>query len=197
MPVPVHPVVTGWEYPKEAFKSDGVLDFDKAVRYLHKNKERNRTIVDLIGDRPTLILSDSIDHLCYIANELSEAQQKNACLVSTKHDEDVLSADILCRHTPKATAEYIDKMRSGELKIMFATYQLAKEGLNIPRLEQVILAFPAVDSNIITQSVGRVARCCEGKEEAICYDIVDEPTWFQKHWRERKKLYREKGNEIV
>lgn len=195
--VPVHPVITTWKYPKSAFKSDGVLDFDKAVRFLHMDENRNKMIAELIGDRPTLILSDNIDHLCYIANELSEEQESVACLVSTRHDEDVLKADILCKHTPKATAEYIEKMRSGELDIMFATYQLAKEGLNIPRLEQVILAFPAVDANIITQSIGRVARCCDGKEDAICYDLVDEPTWFQKHWRERKKLYRNQGNEIV
>lgn len=197
MSVPVHPVITTWKYPKSAFKSDGVLDFDKAVRFLHMDENRNKMIAELIGDRPTLILSDNIDHLCYIANELSEEQESVACLVSTRHDENVLKADILCKHTPKATAEYIEKMRSGELDIMFATYQLAKEGLNIPRLEQVILAFPAVDANIITQSVGRVARCCDGKEDAICYDLVDEPTWFQKHWRERKKLYRNQGNEIV
>lgn len=197
MPVKIHPVVTGWAYPKKAFKSNGVVDFDKAVRYLHRDTDRNRLIVDLIEDKPTLILSDNIEHLCRIANELSEDQKKYACLVSTKHDEDVLDAEILCKHTPKAIAEYIDKMRSGELNIMFATYQLAKEGLNIPRLEQVILAFPAVDPNIITQSVGRVARCCEGKEEAVCYDIVDTPSWFQKHWRERKRLYKQNGNEIV
>ena len=197
MQVDIHPIETGWSYPREAFKADGVLNFEKAVTYLRSDPERNELIADLIGDRPTLILSNNIDHLCYIANKLSAEQQATACLVSTKHDEDVLTADILCKHGSKANAEYIDKMRSGELNIMFATYQLAKEGLNIPRLEQVILAFPAVDANIITQSVGRVARCCDGKESAVCYDLVDTPTWFQKHFRERKKLYNKNGNKIV
>ena len=197
MPVDIYPIDTGWSYPKEAFKADGVLNFEKAVTYLRSDSERNKCIAELIGDSPTLVLSNNIDHLCYIANELSEEQQATACLVSTKHDEEVLTANILCKHTSKAVAEYIDKMRSGELNIMFATYQLAKEGLNIPRLEQVIFAFPAVDENIITQSVGRVARCAEGKEMAVCYDLVDKPTWFQKHWRERKKLYNKNGNKIV
>ena len=197
MAVDICPVFTDWEYPKQAFKSDGVLDFEKAVRYLRKDNERNQAIVGLIADKPTLVLSDNIDHLCYIANELSEEQQKRACLISTKHDEAVLKADILCKHTPKATSEYVDKLRNGELDIMFATYQLAKEGLNIPRLEQVILAFPAVDENIITQSVGRVARCSDGKDNAVCYDIVDTPTWFQDRWRKRKRLYKKQGNSII
>lgn len=197
MPVEIHPIRTNWEYPKRAYKANGVLDFDKAVPYLRMDQDRNRMIANLIGDRPTIILSDNIDHLCHMANALSEEQQGRACIVSTKHDPDVLTANILCKHTAKSNAEYIDKMRSGELDIMFATYQLAKEGLNIPRLEQVILAFPAVDENIIIQSVGRVARTCEGKNTAICYDIVDPPTWFRKHFRDRMKIYKKNGNEIV
>lgn len=197
MPVEVRAIRTSWQYPKQAFKANGVLDFDKAVPYLRSDPVRNDLIAHLIGDKPTLVLSNNIDHLCYIANALTAEQQGRACLVSTKHDESILTADILCKHGSKASAEYIEKMRSGELDIMFATYQLAKEGLNIPRLEQVILAFPAVDENIIIQSVGRVARTCEGKNTAICYDIVDPPTYFQKHYRDRKRIYKKNGNSIV
>lgn len=197
MPVEVRAIRTSWQYPKQAFKANGVLDFDKAIPYLRSDPVRNDLIAHLIGDKPTLVLSNNIDHLCYIANALTAKQQGRACLVSTKHDEEVLTADILCKHGSKASAEYIEKMRSGELDIMFATYQLAKEGLNIPRLEQVILAFPAVDENIIIQSVGRVARTCEGKNTAICYDIVDPPTYFQKHYRDRKRIYKKNGNSIV
>lgn len=197
MPVDIYPIFTEWTYPEEAFRANGTLDFHEAVRYMAADPIRNKEITDLICGRPTLILSNNIDHLCYMANTLSEEQRARACLVSTKHDENVLKVKILCKHTPKSTTEYIDKMRSGELDIMFATYQLAKEGLNIPRLEQVIMAFPAVDDNIITQTVGRVARTCEGKFTARCYDIVDRPTYFRKKWRDRKKLYRKNGNEII
>ena len=48
MSVDIHPVVTGWEYPKQAFRADGVLDFDKAVRYLRKSETRNELIAELI-----------------------------------------------------------------------------------------------------------------------------------------------------
>ena len=194
MPVVVHPIYTNWKYPKEAMKANGVVDFDKAVKFLISDEERNDKIVSLIGDKPTLVLSNNIDHLCYIANRLSEEQASKACLVSTKHDIEV---PVLCKHTDKARAEYIEKLRSGELDIMFATYQLAKEGLNIPRLEQVILAYPAVDSNIITQSVGRVARCCDGKYRARCYDLIDSTGYFIKLWKKRKSLYIKNGNEII
>lgn len=194
MPVVVKPVYTNWKFPKEAMKPNGTVDFHEAVTYLFADEDRNDLIVDLIGDKPTLVLSNNIDQLCHIANRLSEEQVGKACLVSTKHDIEI---PILCKHTDKARAEYISKLRDGELNIMFATYQLAKEGLNIPRLEQVILAFPAVDANIITQSIGRVARCCDGKRRAICYDLIDSQGYFIKLWKKRKSLYIKNGNEII
>lgn len=196
MPVDIVPVNTGWEYPKSSYKANGVVDFDNAVRLMRCDEDRNGLIAELIGDKPTLVLSNNIDHLCYIANSLSPEQASKTCLISTKHDENVLQADIYCKHTDKARASYMEGLRNGELDIMLATYQLAKEGLNIPRLEQVILAFPAVDENIITQSVGRVARTCEGKDRAVCYDLVDSPGYFQKHWRDRKRLYKKNNNQI-
>lgn len=196
MPVDIVPVETEWTYPKSSYKPNGVVDFDEAVRQMRSDTHRNSLIADLISNKPTLVLSNNIDHLCYIANSLTPEQASKTCLVSTKHDENVLIADIACKHTDKARASYIEGLRNGDLDIMLATYQLAKEGLNIPRLEQVILAFPAVDENIITQSVGRVARTCDGKERAVCYDLVDSPGYFQKHWRERKRLYKRNGNQI-
>ena len=197
MPVDIVPVFTNWTYPEEALRANGTLDFHVAVEYMASDEERNQQIIGLIGDRPTLILSNNIDHLCYMINELTDEQAERACLISTKHSEEILKKQILCKHTDKARAEYMDMLRDGKLDIMFATYQLAKEGLNIPRLEQVIMAFPAVDENIITQSVGRVARCCDGKIKACCYDVIDRPTYFRKHWRNRKKLYTKNGNRII
>lgn len=197
MPVTVKKIETRWVYPKESKKANGVIDFDKAVEFLRKDEDRNRLIVSLIKGRPTLILSNSVDHLVYIMNELSPEQQERACLISTKHDESLVTADkVLRKHTAKQRRICLDKMRNGELDIMLSTYQLAKEGLNIQRLEQVIMAFPAVDANIITQTVGRVARTCEGKSEAICYDLVDYPKYFDKKWGERRRLYIKNGNPI-
>lgn len=197
MPVVIKPINTYWKYPEEAWRPNGTVDFALAVKYLICDELRNDIIVGLIVDKPTLVLSNNIDHLVYIMNRLSPEQQKRACLICTKHDESIVTAkDVQRSHTAKAREEYLEKMRNGELDIMFATYQLAKEGLNIPRLEQVIMAFPAVDQNIITQTVGRVARTCEGKSEAVCYDLVDKPAYFQKQFANRKKLYKKQGNVI-
>lgn len=198
MPVTIQSIYTNWYYPDCAYRPNGTLDFHEAEKYLYSDYARNKLIIGLLQDKPTLILSNSIEHLCYMINELSPEQQKKACLVSTKHDEDlIIATDVLRKHTPKFREAYIDMMRNGELKYMFSTYQLAKEGLNIPCLEQVIMAFPAVDQNIITQTVGRVARTNPGKEGAMCFDIVDRPSYFRKKHRERIRLYKKQGNKVI
>lgn len=197
MPVTIKSIYTNWYYPDDAYRANGTLDFHEAEKYLYSDYARNKLIIGLLQGKSTLILSNSIEHLCYMINELSPAQQKKACLISTKHDEDmILATDVHRKHTPKCREEYLNKMREGKLKYMFSTYQLAKEGLNIPCLEQVIMAFPAVDQNIITQTVGRVARTHPGKEEAVCYDLVDRPSYFRKKHRERIRLYKKQGNKV-
>ena len=57
-------------------------------------------------------------------------------------------------------------MRSGKYekeKVLFATYGLAKEGLDIPRLDRLILASPHRDKATIIQSLGRIERKFENK----------------------------------
>lgn len=196
MPVKIKTIRTGWRYPEESYQANGVVNFNLAVQMMCNDRERNELIVSLI-DRPTIILSPKIEQLVCIMNCLSVEKQKRACLISTKHDESMVTAkEVLRSHTSKNREEYLRMLRDGELDIMFATYQLAKEGLNIPRLECVIMAFPAVDHNIITQSVGRVARAKEGKSEALCYDLVDEPKYFRMKYQDRKRLYKKNGNEV-
>ena len=68
----------------------------------------------------------------------------------------------------------IEDMRQGRKRYLFATYSLAREGLDIPRLDRLYLTTPQKDYAVITQSVGRIARTFEGKSEPICYDYVDD-----------------------
>ena len=57
-----------------------------------------------------------------------------------------------------------------ECSVLFGTFALAQEGLDIPRLDTLILASPASD---ITQAVGRILRPCEGKQTPLVVDLQD------------------------
>ena len=93
--------------------------------------------------------------------------------------------------------QYIQDMRDGKENLLFATYGLAKEGLDIPRLDRLILASPHRDKATIIQSVGRVERKFEGKKTPLVYDIVDDTQFHNNMFKSRKTIYRKNGNKIL
>jgi superfamily II DNA or RNA helicase len=81
-------------------------------------------------------------------------------------------------------------MRSGDNTVLFATYALAKEGLDIPCLDRLYMATPVKDYAVVTQAIGRIARTCEGKSDPICYDFVDNIGYLQKAYKTRCSTYK-------
>ena len=96
----------------------------------------------------------------------------------------------------KARADRVMAMenrRTGKNHFLFASYSLAKEGLDIPRLDRMYLATPRKDYAVVTQSIGRIARTFEGKQDAICYDYVDDIDFCENQFKRRKTSYRKAG----
>ena len=91
----------------------------------------------------------------------------------------------------------IEDMRSGKIRYLFASFGLAKEGLDIPRLDRLYLTTPKKDYAVVTQSIGRIARTFEGKEDAVCYDYVDDIGFCENQWKRRKTSYRKAGCRIT
>ena len=87
----------------------------------------------------------------------------------------------------------LEQMRNKEKHILLATYQLAKEGLDVPCLDRLLLATPVKDYAIVVQSVGRIARVCEGKDTPVVYDYVDDIGFLQGMWKKRCTSYRKDG----
>ena len=92
----------------------------------------------------------------------------------------------------------IEDMRQGRKRYLFATYALAKEGLDIPRLDRLYLTTPQKDYAIVTQSIGRIARAFEGKGEPIAYDYVDAGVqYLARSYKKRCAIYRKCGCRFV
>ena len=95
--------------------------------------------------------------------------------------------------TPKKPRKKaIESMKTGSRRILIAT-SLADEGMDIPRLSDVVLAFPESAKARIIQRIGRVMRPVEGKYPML-FDIVDPlvPTLVNR-WNERKRTYKGLG----
>jgi len=166
MPVGIIQVETNAEMPEDCMRDDRV-DYTKLINALCEDEERNCTIIDHLinnGAYSCLILSDRLTHLETLMAELPEDMRDKAVMISGK------------MVSKKAKAERdnaIEQMRTGEKRYLFASYNLAKEGLDIPRLERLFLTTPQKDFAVVVQSVGRIARIFDGKADPIAYDFVD------------------------
>lgn len=74
-------------------------------------------------------------------------------------------------------------------RVIFATFALAQEGLDIPKLDTVLLATPKSD---VKQAVGRILRGKTGNSPEV-YDIVDSWSVFSYMARKRRSTYAQLG----
>ncbi len=185
--VGIYPIGTGVELSRACLNTDGTLNYTKLISYLCESRERNAVILDAIlqnGHRPCLILSDRLNHLEYLMKSLPLTERRGAVMISGK----------MTSKKGKAEREQaIEDMRTGRKNLLFATYSLAKEGLDIPCLERLFMATPQKDYAVVTQSIGRIARTHEGKADPIAYDFVDNIAYLAKSYKKRCTTYRKNG----
>lgn len=185
MRVSVLPRLTDVDIDRAFLDTDGTIVYAKLLSYLGENIMRNNQIVgDLVENRDhyNLILSDRLNHLEDMMWCLPEDLRRQAVMVSGK----------MTSRTAKAERNRaIEQMRRGEKRYLFATYSLAKEGLDIPRLDRLYLTTPQKDYAVVAQSVGRVARAFEGKGEPVVYDYVDgKIQYLARTYKKRCTTYR-------
>ncbi len=178
---------TGVQINRSCLDTDGTLVYSKLMEYLVNNAKRSdRILSDLIDNQQhfNLILSDRLLHLQQIMAAMPPEIRQYAVMIDGKMTSKKARADRI---------RAIEEMRSGEKHFLFASYNLAKEGLDIPRLDRLYLVTPKKDYAVVTQSIGRIARTFGGKEDAVCYDYVDDIQFCENQWKRRKTSYRKAG----
>ena len=182
----IQPIYTDFKIPRDAKKTDGTIDYSKLTTFLSEDEDRNEIILDILKEcknNYTLVLGDRLTQLSYLQEKIGYGVKIDGTMTSKKK---------------KAQREqYIQDMRDGKENLLFATYGLAKEGLDIPRLDRLILASPHRDKATIIQSVGRVERKFESKKTPLVYDIVDNTQFHSNMFKSRKTIYRKNGNKIL
>ena len=177
---------TGVQISRKCLDTDGTLVYARLINYLAEHKYRNEQIVKDIemiyayGDHSIILLSDRVGHIETIYDMLSDEMMKEAVVLHgkvKKQDREIA----------------LEQMRNKEKRILLATYQLAKEGLDVPCLDRLLLATPVKDYAIVVQSVGRIARVCDGKGTPVVYDYVDDIGFLEGMWKKRCTSYRKDG----
>lgn len=179
---------TGVHISPECLDTDGTLLYTNLISYLASNTRRNFLIANDLANNSNhynLILSDRISHLQYLMSLLPAEM----CVM--------VDGSMTSKKAKAERERAIEDMRSGKKRYLFATYKLAKEGLDIPRLDRLFLATPQKDYAIIVQSVGRIQRTFEGKSDPICYDYVDSIEYLARAYKKRCSHYRKCGCNLV
>lgn len=181
-PVEIHGIRTGYVPDYDAVLSgDGTINYSQLVDDLTSNEERFEFVKELIPrDAPTLVLANRVEYI----QRLNDGYEGRSICLST------LGASKKAKETRKDALRRLD---SGELDCIFATYQLAKEGLDCPNLRYLVLATPEKDETTVTQAIGRVGRKADGKDKGIVLDLLDDFGMYR-GWAKKRRGYYKKND---
>lgn len=178
----IEPIPTHWAPNLDkALNADGTLNYVSLITDCIENRERNQIVADAINtaadDGPTLVLSQRVAHLEILA-EMCNHSKGNLSSARKGERKDLLKA-----------------VQDGDIRVLFATYAIAKEGLDIPCLRHLIIASPIKDDISVTQSAGRVMRASPGKEVGSIWEFEDDMAMLRKWLSKRLSIYRRLNRE--
>lgn len=163
---------------------DGTLNYAKLISDITENKDRNAVIVGEIQraaqNGGVLVLSDRLQHL--------DVMEKRLCAVLPYRTARLGIAST--KAEKERRARILTDLNNGALNVVFATYKLAKEGLDVPNLRTVVLSCPVKDKTTVIQSAGRVARKAEGKEYGTVIDFSDDFGLLRGYEKKRRGYYK-------
>ena len=146
--------------------------------------------------KTTITLDELRNELvCDIILKLAKQRRQIICLSDrTAHLKRLLEMFEEKGGAPYKPALYIGGQRRPERErvelecgVLFGTFAMAQEGLDIERLDTLILASPASD---ITQAVGRILRPCSSKKPPLIIDIQDDTCFnFKRQNQIRQRFY--------
>jgi len=156
-------IMTGVSIPEARYRWGGQMYLGALLKALTTVPKRNGIIAKEIvkalkSERRVLVLSDRLAHLDELENLATGLWgETNGLRVG--------------RYVGGISEKKIAEAR--ECNLLFGTFQYAKEGLDDPGLDTLMLTVPKGD---VEQAIGRILREVEGKKEPLVVDFVDDRT---------------------
>lgn len=162
-----------------------VLNYSGVLNDILFDPGRNQLILETLKTECTghysLVLSERVDHCLELKRMLDETR-------------DTYATEVIHGKLPKSKRDkIIQAMRNGKIDILFAV-DIAKEGLDIPRLDRLFLVAGGRNEAELEQKIGRIQRTFPGKRDAVVFDFVDEKIGVLRaqYWA-RRKVYKRLG----
>ncbi|MFO0675282.1 MAG: helicase-related protein [Polyangiaceae bacterium] len=165
-------VETDYPYPYS-----GPDDWHGLLRDIAADDGRNATIADVVVRE----VAKGASVIILTGTKAHAATLRDLC-ASQGIAGEVLTSDV----GKRARADIVDRARGGQLRAIFAT-SLADEGLDIPRLDTLVLAWPAKAEGKLLQRVGRIVRVHDGKRPPRVIDITDTNVGVLKYQAQQRR----------
>lgn len=182
VPARIHMLETTYNVAnKDVYDTSGRIVFTTLISDLATDSDRNKQVLEIINKIKgyTIVISERTSQLEYLNKNI-----ENSIYINGK--------------TPKKQREKkIEEFRQGKHKVLFATYSLVAEGLDIPILENLVMASPVKDDRLVVQAIGRCQRPSNNKKIANVYDLVDDVSILDRFTRKRKSVYKNEGWEVI
>lgn len=186
-PVVVITMETGYKPNTDmALAGDGTINYAGLVNDLTHNEKRMADVAEVVNHNchtATLVLANRVEYL----EDLQKRYKGKSVCLSTLGNSKAAKAE---------RKEVLRKLNDGEISCVFATYQLAKEGLDVPNLRYVVFATPEKDETTVMQAAGRVGRKADEKEFGTIIDFVDDFGMYYGWANKRQKIYRKLGYDL-
>ncbi len=178
------------KYPddvRKAFKVEGKkMPYKDEVNWLIDHPKRNKLIINMVSELKgnTLVLFRHIKHGQHLYDILKEKLDRKVYLVYGKIDPE--------------ERDWIKNLVNDDTNaVVVASQGCFSDGVNIPNLNNIILASPSKSRISIMQMIGRGLRKTNTKLNCTFYDLADDLSWKKRvnhtllHYVERLKYYGE------
>lgn len=157
--------------------------YAEELKYLVTDQTRMEFVSSLLSpickSGNTLILVDRIECGNFLRNKLAELLG----------DEKVVFVSGAVKS--KERKEEYDEVKTSNDKVIVATYGVAAVGINIVRLNNLVMIEPGKSFVRVIQSIGRGLRKGNDKDHVEVYDITSTCKFSKRHLTQRKKYYAE------
>lgn len=188
--IQVRTIGTGYVPEYDAIlMGDGSIDYNKLIDNLISDRERAEfvgdTVCDVAEDGPTMVLANRVQYLRDLQAYCDTI--RSVCI----------SGQWQSKKAKEERRQALDALKNGEIDCIFATYQLAAEGLDVPCLRYVVFATPEQNETTVTQAAGRVGRKADGKDHGTVIDFVDDFGMYRNWRKKRLSVYKKLDCDIL
>ena len=172
--------------PDNILMGDGTINYASLSNDLTHDEERFQKVLDTILNlpkgQPILVLGNRVEYLQKLCEKYNESNPDKAVC---------LSGMGVTKYAKEQRKKALTSLNNCEINCVFATYQLAKEGLDVPNLRYLVFSTPEKDETTVTQAAGRVARKFDGKDVGFIIDFVDNFGMYN-GWKKKREGYYKK-----